>query len=66
MGGFKVNFSGVIATDSLDNYTSHLFVTSLDVNGTELTCTGSIFNRETKQHESDDVDILQTVLLFGL
>ena len=42
MGGFKVNFSGVVATDSLDNYTSHLFVTSLDVNGTDLTCTGSI------------------------
>ena len=60
MGGFKVNFSGVVATDSLDNYTSQLFVTSLDVNGTELTCTGSLLiNRETRQHElSNDTIVI--------
>ena len=59
MGGFQVHFSGVVATDSLDNYTSHLFVTSLDVNGTELTCTGSIFNRQTRQHElSNDTIVI--------
>ena len=59
MGGFKVDFSGVVATDSLDNYTSQLFVTSLDVNGTELTCTGSIFNRQTGQHElSNDTIVI--------
>ena len=60
MGGFKVNFSGVVATDSLDNYTSHLFVTSLDVNGTDLTCTGSILiNRQTGQYElSNDTVVI--------
>ena len=51
MGGFKVHFSGVLATTTQENYTSDLFVTSLDVNGTELTCTGSILNRQTGQHE---------------
>ena len=58
MGGFQVNFSGV-ATTTLDNYTSDLFVTSLDLNGTDLTCTGSILNRQTGQHElsSDTVVI---------
>ena len=54
MGGFKVNFS------TLDNYTSDLFVTSLDLNGTELTCTGSILiNRQTEQHElSNDTVVI--------
>ena len=60
MGGFQVHFSGVFATITLDNYTSDLFVTSLDLNGTDLTCIGSILNRQTGQHElSNDTVVIR-------
>ena len=36
---------GSIATDDLDNYTSTLLVTNVLVNGTILTCRGSVHDR---------------------
>ena len=42
---YKASFTGVRATDYLDNYTSTLLVTNVGKNKTNLTCRGAVYDR---------------------
>ena len=59
----QVNFSGVIATDLFENYTSIL--TPLIVNETNITCTGQATTRNTSEFHTESSDITTRVRIIG-
>ena len=62
----QVVFSGVIATDLFDNYTSTLFIlTPLIVNGTNITCTGQATIRNTSGIHTETTNVTTRACIIG-